>query len=77
MLGGEEQYVFGLVDHDGVAGWKYEESKQIAKEFKLLQEHGLPRRTEPEITIAYLFESLKVMALRLRKGRKSRQTRKL
>jgi hypothetical protein len=23
MLGGEEQYVFGLVDHDGIPGWKY------------------------------------------------------
>lgn len=62
MLGGEEQYVFGLVDHDGIPGWKYEEFKQIAEEFKLLQEHGLPRRTKPEIAIAYSFESLKVMA---------------
>lgn len=62
MLGGEEQYVFGLVDHDGIPGWKYEEFKQIAEEFNLLQERGLPRKTKPEVAIAYSFESLKVMA---------------
>lgn len=61
MLGGEEQYVFGLVDHDGTPGWKYEEFKQIAEEFKLLQERGLPRQTSPQIAIAYSYESLKVM----------------
>ncbi|MBB6734755.1 beta-galactosidase [Cohnella zeiphila] len=62
MLGGEEQYLFGLVDHDGVPGWKYEEFKQIAEEFVQLQDRGLPRRTKPEIAIAYSFESFKVMA---------------
>ncbi|WP_177222324.1 beta-galactosidase [Paenibacillus sp. UNC496MF] len=62
MLGGEEQYLFGLVDHDGVPGWKYEEFKQIAEEFNLLEDRGLPRRTRPEIAIAYSYESLKVMA---------------
>ncbi|WP_338554268.1 beta-galactosidase [Paenibacillus sp. KS-LC4] len=62
MLGGEEQYVFGLVDHDGTPGWKYDEFKQIAEEFNLLKELGLPRRTKPEIAIAYSYESLKVMA---------------
>jgi beta-galactosidase len=62
MLGGEEQYVFGLVDHDGIPGWKYEEFKQIAEDFNLLKERGFPRRTEPEIAIAYSYESLKVMA---------------
>lgn len=62
MLGGEEQYLFGLVDHDGIPGWKYEEFKQIAEEFNLLKERGFPRRTQPEIAIAYSYESLKVMA---------------
>ncbi len=62
MLGGEEQYVFGLVDHDGIPGWKYKEFKQIAEEFKLLKELGFPRRTKPEIAIAYSFQSMKVMA---------------
>jgi beta-galactosidase len=62
MLGGEEQYVFGLVDHDGIPGWKYDEFKQIAEEFKLLQDRGLPRKTNAEIAVSYSYESLKVMA---------------
>ena len=62
MLGGEEQYVFGLVDHDGIPGWKYEEFRQIAEEFSLLGGRGFPRKTAPEVAIAYSYESLKVMA---------------
>lgn len=62
MLGGEEQYVFGLVDHDGVPGWKYDEFARIGEEFKNLQDLGLPRTTNPDIAIAYSYESLKVMA---------------
>ena len=61
MLGGEEQYWFGLLDHDGIPGWKYEEFKQIAEQLQNMQEHGFPRRTQPEIAIAYSYESLKVM----------------
>ncbi|WP_281273410.1 beta-galactosidase [Cohnella lupini] len=62
MLGGEEQYIFGLVDHDGEPGWKYGEFKQIAEEFNLLKDYGLPRDASPEIAVAYSFESLKVAA---------------
>jgi beta-galactosidase len=62
MLGGEEQYVFGLVDHDGVPGWKYDEFARIAEEFTRLQDQGLPRSTNPDIAIAYSYETLKVMA---------------
>ena len=60
MLGGEEQDLFGLLDHDGVPGRKYYEFKQIAEEFKKIGQCGLPRVTRPEIGIAYSFESLKV-----------------
>ncbi|WP_339783793.1 beta-galactosidase [Paenibacillus sp. FSL R7-0313] len=62
MLGGEEQYVFGLVDHDGIPGWKYDEFARIAQEFKRLQDLDMPRKTNPDIAIAYSFETLKVMA---------------
>ncbi|WP_217593842.1 beta-galactosidase [Cohnella sp. GbtcB17] len=62
MLGGEEQYLFGLVDHDGEPGWKYGEFRQIAEEFSLLRERGLPRNVSPDVAIAYSFESLKVAA---------------
>lgn len=57
MLGGEEQYFFGLVDHDGIPGRKYYEFKQIAEEFKELQKYNFPRKTEPQIAIAYSYES--------------------
>jgi beta-galactosidase len=60
MLGGEEQYLFGLLDHDGNTGRKYEEFKQVAEEFKKVEKYGLPRKTTPEIAVAYSFESLKV-----------------
>ena len=57
MLGGEQQYLFGLLDHDGEPSWKLEEFHQIAREAKLLGERGLlPRRRRPEIALAYSFE---------------------
>lgn len=60
MSGGEEQYLFGLLDHDGTPGWKYTEFTKIAEEFKRLQKYALPRKCEPDIALAYSFESLKV-----------------
>lgn len=57
MLGGEEQYFFGLVDHDGIPGRKYYEFKQLAEEFKELQKYNFPRKTEPKIAVAYSYES--------------------
>lgn len=59
MLGGEEQYLYGLLDHDGVAGRKYSEFRQIAEEFEKIGQN-FPRKIKPEIGIAYSFESLKV-----------------
>lgn len=56
-LGGEEQAVFGLLDHDGMPSWKYAEYKQIASEFAKLQHLGFPRYHTPEVAIAYSFES--------------------
>ena len=55
--GGEEQALFGLLDHDGTPSWKYEEFKQIAAEFSKLQHLGFPRYHKPEVAIAYSFES--------------------
>jgi beta-galactosidase len=56
--GGEEQSLFGLLDHDGTLSWKYAEFKQIASEFSKLQHLGFPRVHKPEVAIAYSFESL-------------------
>ena len=56
--GGEEQSLFGLLDHDGTPSWKYAEFKQITSEFSKLQHLGFPRDHKPEVAIAYSFESL-------------------
>ncbi len=56
--GGEEQALFGLLDHDGTPSWKYAEFQRIATEFAKLQSLGFPRYRKPEVAIAYSFESL-------------------
>jgi beta-galactosidase len=55
--GGEEQALFGLVDHDGTPSWKVDEFARIAAEFKQLSKYGFPRYTHPEVAIAYSFDS--------------------
>ena len=55
--GGEEQALFGLLDHDGTPSWKYAEFKQMATEFAKLQRLGFPRYHKPDVAIAYSFES--------------------
>jgi beta-galactosidase len=55
--GGEEQALFGLVDHDGLPSWKVKEWGQIAADFKTLSGYGFPRYYQPEVAIAYSFES--------------------
>ena len=56
-LGGEEQALFGLLDHDGTPSWKVDEFARIATEFKQLSKLGFPRYTHPEVAIAYSFDS--------------------
>ena len=56
-LGGEEQALFGLVDHDGTPSWKVDEFARIASEFKELSRFGFPRYTHPQVAIAYSFDS--------------------
>lgn len=56
-LGGEEQALFGLVDHDNTPSWKLWEFGTIASEFKKLQAMGFPRYPHPQAAIAYSFES--------------------
>lgn len=55
--GGEEQALFGLVNHDGTPSWKVDEFARIASEFKQLAKFGFPRYTHPEVAIAYSFDS--------------------
>ena len=61
MLGGEEQYLFGLVDHDGTPSWKLDEFAKIAEETRLLNQKNLTyRKRAPEIAVAYSFEDYTV-----------------
>jgi beta-galactosidase len=57
-VGGEEQALFGLLDHDGTPSWKVDEFARLAAEFKQLSKFGFPRYTRPEVAIAYSFDSL-------------------
>jgi beta-galactosidase len=56
-LGGEEQALFGLIDHDGTPSWKVDEFTRIASEFKQLSKLGFPRYPHPSVAIAYSFDS--------------------
>jgi beta-galactosidase len=55
--GGEEQALFGILDHDGTPSWKYREWKRIAQEFSKLEKLGFPRDRRPEVAIAYSFDT--------------------
>jgi beta-galactosidase len=56
-LGGEEQALFGLIDHDNRPSWKLEEWATIASEFARLEAMGFPRRVDPQVAFAYSFEA--------------------
>lgn len=56
-LGGEEQALFGLVDHDNTPSWKLDEWGRIASEFKKFEKLGFPREVKPDVAFAYSFES--------------------
>jgi beta-galactosidase len=55
--GGEEQALFGMLDHDGTPSWKYREWRRIAEEFSKLEKLGFPRDHRPEVAIAYSFDT--------------------
>ena len=56
-LGGEEQSLFGLLDHDDRPSWKVAEFARIAKEFGRMKTLGFPRDVQPQVAIAYSFET--------------------
>ncbi len=56
-LGGEEQALFGLLDHDNTPSWKVDEFARIASDYKVLSKYGFPRYTHPQVAIAYSFDS--------------------
>jgi len=57
-LGGEEQALMGLIDHDDRPSWKLGEWAGIASDYAKLEKLGFPRRVEPKVAIAYSFENV-------------------
>lgn len=56
-IGGEEQSLFGLVDHDGRPSWKVDEFARIAREFSKLKAMGFPRVGQPQVAIDDSYET--------------------
>jgi len=56
MWSGEEQYLEGMLDWDGIPNRKYEEYKKIATEFKKIQKY-FPYKPNPEVGLAFSFPS--------------------
>lgn len=56
MHGGEEQYLEGMLDWDGIPNRKYNEYRQIATEFKKIQKY-FPYQPHPEVALALSFPS--------------------
>jgi beta-galactosidase len=56
-IGGEEQALFGLIDHDDRPSWKVDEWGRIATEFRQLQGLGFPRYRQPQVAIAHSYQT--------------------
>jgi len=56
MHSGEEQYLEGMIDWDGIPNRKYEEYKKIATEFKKIEKF-FPYKSQAEVGMAFSFPS--------------------
>ncbi|HEY9197211.1 MAG TPA: beta-galactosidase [Mucilaginibacter sp.] len=56
MWAGEEQYLEGMLDWDGIPNRKYNEYKQLATEFKKIGKY-FPYKSSPEVGLAFSFPS--------------------
>jgi len=56
MHSGEEQYLEGLIDWDGLPNRKYDEYKKIAAEFKKIEKY-FPYKLKAEVGLAFSFPS--------------------
>ncbi|HTJ52496.1 MAG TPA: beta-galactosidase [Cyclobacteriaceae bacterium] len=56
MHAGEEQYLQGMMDWDGIPNRKYTEYKEIAAEFKKIEKY-FPYKLQAEIAMAFSFPS--------------------
>jgi beta-galactosidase len=56
MHSGEEQYLEGMIDWDGLSNRKYDEYKKIATEFKKIEKY-FPYKLQAEVGLAFSFPS--------------------
>ena len=56
MWAGEEQYLEGMIDWDGIPNRKYDEYKKIASEFKKIEKF-FPYKLQAEVGLAFSFPS--------------------
>ena len=56
MHSGEEQYLEGMIDWDGIPNRKYDEYKKIASEFKKIEKY-FPYKLQAEVGLAFSFPS--------------------
>jgi beta-galactosidase len=56
MHSGEEQYLEGMIDWDGIPNRKYDEYKKIASEFKKIEQY-FPYKLQAEVGLAFSFPS--------------------
>ena len=56
MRSGEEQYLEGMLDWDGIPNRKYDEYKKIATEFKKIEKY-FPYKLQAEVGLAFSFPS--------------------
>jgi beta-galactosidase len=58
MTSGEEQYIFGLLNHDSRETYKLQEYEQFAKELDQLEKYAMfPRKIKPRVAVASSYES--------------------
>ena len=67
MWAGEEQYLEGMLDWDGVPNRKYDEYKKIASEFKKIEKY-FPYKLQAEVGLAFSFPSQIASSLFSRKA---------
>ncbi len=57
MLAGEEQFLVGMLEHDGLPNVNFEVYKNVAKEFKILEKYAFPYVPVPEIGVAESYDT--------------------
>lgn len=61
MLAGEEQYLCGILGHDGIPTVNYQEYQEIARYMQKLQKYAFPYLPHPEIAVAWSYDNDRVI----------------